>query len=173
MAWLGDNTNALKQNAQNEFEKGISLEGDYREARAFRMRIYLRARTHIDQLFVKAAERAEYFNELALINAAEGKAAPDRPVHGPFLSLKTSEGEVWSYLPEEITQKVFDLGWLYQGMVITGPKAIAEVQRICDQLGERLSATSRLTSLDFLREQLAQEGVNVDAEIDELYENEN
>ena len=163
MSWLGEDTDNLKQKAQKEYEKALQIDGDYREARAFRMRIFLRARAHIDSLFVKATEQAEYFNELLLLNSAEGKPTPKKPSPDSFLKLKTSDGTIWSYLPQELSQKIFDLGWLYQGMIIEGPKAIVEAQKICDLIGEQLSASSQLRSLDFLREQLAEEGLDVDS----------
>jgi len=111
MSWFGENTNALKQKAQRDYEKARDIVGASREARAFRMQIYLRARAHIDQLFVQATEQAEKFNEDVMLTAAAGKSPPERSVLDPFIKLKTRDGEVWSYLPEHFNEAVFDTGW--------------------------------------------------------------
>lgn len=172
MSWFGEDANALKQKAQRDYEKARDIVGASREVKAFRMKIYLRTRAQIDRLFVQATEQAERFNEHSMLSSAEGKSPPERPVPDPFIKLKTSDSEVWSYLPNHFAEAVFDVGWLYQGMIITGPKAIAVVQKLCDQVGDDLSADTHLQALGFLRDQLEKEGVNVDAELAELEESE-
>ena len=75
-------------------------------------------------------------------------------------------------MPQEYVCKVFDLGWLYQGMVISGAKAILEVQKIVNLVGDDMHADTHLHALSFLKDQLEGEGINVDAELAELKESE-
>jgi len=77
----------------------------------------------------------------------------------------TASGEVWSYLPEEYATIVFKYGMLYQGMNVSGPKAIAQVQKISDAIGIELHLAQPLVALEFLRVQLEEEGVDVESEI--------
>jgi hypothetical protein len=54
---------------------------------------------------------------------------------------------------------------LYQGMNISGPKAIDKVQKICNAITMELKLEQTLIALEFLRNQLQEEGVDVEAEI--------
>jgi hypothetical protein len=165
MALFGPNEKILKATAQKEYNKAMSLKGDSRKEDAFRMRIALRLRGHMDKLFVEAAQKAEKFNDLAMICAAQGKPAPEPPKPSNFMKLVTASGEVWSYLPEEYANFVYRYGMLYQGMGVTGPKAISQVQQISDAIGIELHLQKPLVALEFLRTQLEEEGVDVEAEI--------
>ena len=75
MALFGPSDKELKATAK-EYDKGISLKGDSRKEEAYRMRIALRARGHVDKLFLEAAQKAEKFNDIAMMCIAEGKPAP-------------------------------------------------------------------------------------------------
>ena len=59
MALFGPSDNKLKQDARKDYEKAVGLKGDTRKEHAYRMRIGLRARSHIDKLFVDGATKAE------------------------------------------------------------------------------------------------------------------
>jgi len=165
MSLFGPSEKDLKADAKKEFDKAVSLEGDSRKEDAYRMRIALRARAHIDKLFVEAAEKAEKYNEVVMLNIAEGKAAPEPPKSSNYMKLMTASGEVWSYMPEEYAEIVFRQGMLYQGMSISGPKAIDKVQKICNAITMELKLEQTLIALEFLRNQLQEEGVDVEAEI--------
>ena len=128
-------------------------------------------RGHIDKLFVEAAQKAEKFNDIAMIHIAQGKPVPEPPKPPNFMKLLTASGEVWSYLPEEYSLLVFKYGMLYQGMNISGPKAILQVQRVVDAIVTELKLPNSLVTLEFLRTQLAEEGMDVDAEIAALEPN--
>jgi hypothetical protein len=165
MALFGPTDKELKATAKKEYDKAVSLKGDSRKEDAYRMRIALRARGHIDKLFVEAAQKAEKFNDIAMMCIAEGKPAPEPPKPSNFMKLVTASGEVWSYLPEEYASIVFKYGMLYQGMNVSGPKAIAQVQKMSDAIGIELRLETPLIALEFLRVQLEEEGVDVEAEI--------
>ncbi len=165
MALFGPSEKTLKKDSQIDYEKGVALKGDSRKEQAYRMRIALRARSHIDKLFVEAATKAEKFNEVVVLNVSQGKAVPDHPTASEHMKLLTSSGEVWSYLPKQYAQLVFKYGMQYQSMEITGPAAISNVQKIADAIAFELKLEHSLGALGFLKEQLEDEGVNVDAEI--------
>ena len=165
MPIFGPNEQQLKENSKKDYEKAVALKGDSRKEDAYRMRIGLRVRGHIDKLFVEAAQKAEKFNDVAMIHIAQGKSPPEPPKPPNFMKLLTASGEVWSYLPEQYSKLVFKYGMLYQGMNISGPRAILQTQRIVDSIATELKLPNSLVTLEFLRKQLSEEGMDVDAEI--------
>ena len=165
MALFGPSDKDLKQDARKEYEKAVGLKGDTRKEHAYRMRIGLRARSHIDKLFVDGAKKAEKYNETVMLNISQGKKAPAAPTTSEYMKLVSASGEVWSYLPEEYAQLVFKYGMQYQSVEITGPKAIDCVQKISNAVAIDLKLDKPLIALEFLREQLTAEGVDVDGEI--------
>ena len=50
-------------------------------------------------------------------------------------------------------------------MNVSGPKAISYVQKISDAIGSEVKLSQPLITLEFLRTQLEEEGIDVDAEI--------
>ena len=165
MALFGPSDKELKQDARKEYDKAVALKGDTRKEHAYRMRIALRARSHMDKLFVEGATKAEKYNETVMLNISQGKPAPTAPTTSEYMKLMTASGEVWSYLPEEYAQLVFKYGMQYQSVEITGPKAIDSVQKISNAVAIELKLDKPLVALEFLREQLTSEGIDVDAEI--------
>ena len=55
MALFGPNKKDLKQNARKEYDNAVALKGDSRKELAYRMRIGLRTRSHMDKLFIEGA----------------------------------------------------------------------------------------------------------------------
>ncbi len=165
MALFGPSDKNLKLDARKEYDKAVGLKGDTRKEHAYRMRIGLRARSHIDKLFVDGAKKAEKYNETVMLNISQGKKAPAVPTTNEYMKLVSASGEVWSYLPEEYAQLVFKYGMQYQSVEITGPKAIDYVQKVSNAVAIELKLDKPLIALEFLREQLTAEGVDVDGEI--------
>lgn len=58
MSLFGPTEKELKADAKKEFDKAAALKGDSRKEDAYRMRIALRVRAHIDKLFVEEIGRA-------------------------------------------------------------------------------------------------------------------
>ena len=165
MALFGPNKKDLKQDARKEYDKAVALKGDSRKELAYRMRIGLRTRSHMDKLFIEGATKAESYNETVMLNISQGKKVPELPITSEYMKLMTTNGEVWSYLPDEYAQLVFKYGMQYQSVQITGPQAIDSVQKISNAIAIELKLEKPLVALEFLREQLVAEGVDVDAEI--------
>ena len=114
MALFGPSDKELKQDARKEYDKAVALKGDSRKELAYRMRIGLRARSHMDKLFIEGATKAESYNETVMLNISQGKKVPELPVTSEYMKLTTASGEVWSYLPDEYAQLVFKYGMQYQ-----------------------------------------------------------
>ena len=165
MALFGPSDKDLKQDARKAYDQAVGLKGDTRKEHAYRMRIGLRARSHIDKLFVDGAKKAEKYNETVMLNISQGKKAPAAPTTNEYMKLVSASGVVWSYLPEEYAQLVFKYGMQYQSVAITGLKAIDCVQKVSNAVAIELKLDKPLIALEFLREQMAAEGVDVDGEI--------
>ncbi len=165
MALFGPSDKDLKQDARKAYDQAVGLKGDTRKEHAYRMRIGLRARSHIDKLFVDGAKKAEKYNETVMLNISQGKKAPAAPTTNEYMKLVSASGVVWSYLPEEYAQLVFKYGMQYQSVAITGPKAIDCVQKVSNAVAIELKLDKPLIALEFLREQMTAEGVDVDGEI--------
>ena len=177
MALFGPSDKDLKQDARKAYDQAVGLKGDTRKEHAYRMRIGLRARSHIDKLFVDGAKKAEKYNETVMLNISQGKKAPAAPTTNEYMKLVSASGLVWSYLPEEYAQLVFKYGMQYQSVAITGLKAIDCVQKVSNAVATELKLDKPLTALEFLREQMIAEGVDVDGEIaamaDDDHDNDN
>jgi hypothetical protein len=165
MALFGPSDKDLKQDARKAYDQAVGLKGDTRKEHAYRMRIGLRARSHIDKLFVDGAKKAEKYNETVMLNISQGKKAPAAPTTNEYMKLVSASGLVWSYLPEEYAQLVFKYGMQYQSVAITGLKAIDCVQKVSNAVAIELKLDKPLIALEFLREQMIAEGVDVDGEI--------
>lgn len=177
MALFGPSDKDLKQDARKAYDQAVGLKGDTRKEHAYRMRIGLRARSHIDKLFVDGAKKAEKYNETVMLNISQGKKAPAAPTTNEYMKLVSASGLVWSYLPEEYAQLVFKYGMQYQSVAITGLKAIDCVQKVSNAVAIELKLDKPLIALEFLRDQMTAEGVDVDGEIaamaDDDHDNDN
>ena len=100
-----------------------------------------------------------------MLNISQGKKAPAAPTTNEYMKLVSASGVVWSYLPEEYAQLVFKYGMQYQSVAITGLKAIDCVQKVSNAVAIELKLDKPLIALEFLRDQMAAEGVDVDGEI--------
>ena len=90
MALFGPSDKELKQDARKEYDKAVALKGDTRKEHAYRMRIALRARSHMDKLFVEGATKAEKYNETVMLNISQGKPAPTAPTTSEYMKLMTA-----------------------------------------------------------------------------------
>lgn len=165
MALFGRSKSDARKTAKSEYDKACSLRGDDRKEQAYQMKIALRSRAHIDKLFIEGAESAELYNDAVLICIAEGKAKPEPPKPSIYLKIKTASGEVMSYLPEEYAEVVFRYGMRYQTMECTAAEAIQAVQQIANSVSFELKIEHPLIALQFLRDQLTEEGIDIEAEL--------
>ena len=165
MALFGRSKTDVRKTAKSEYDKACTLRGDDRKEQAYQMKVALRCRAHIDKLFIEGAEGAELYNDAVLVCIAEGKPKPTPPKPSEYMKIKTASGEVTSYLPEEYAEVVFRYGMRYQTMECTAVQAIQAVQQIANSVSFELKVEHPLTALQFLRDQMMEEGVDIEAEL--------
>ena len=154
MALFGPSDKELKQDARKEYDKAVALKGDSRKELAYRMRIGLRARSHMDKLFIEGATKAESYNETVMLNISQGKKVPELPVTSEYMKLMTASGEVWSYLPDEYAQLVFKYGMQYQALKSQVQKRSIASKKFPMPSPSNSDSKKPLVALEFLREQL-------------------
>lgn len=150
--------------ARAEFLKAIEPEGDSRELRQLRRRIANRCRSHIDKTFIDAAERIDAYEDLLLQAKRAGEQPPEPPKGRSFVTVPALDREVFSYMPQETIDQIFELGCHYQTMLIGPETAILRTQAIAEQLCEQLQVIPCFQALQFLREQLEEERAALEAD---------
>ena len=144
--------------AKADFEKAMEFKEDSRQARAFKSKIGLRIRSSIDKIFIDGAEKFAKFAELRLAATAAGEEVPEPPKSSAFVKIKSVNGEIFSYLPEDKAEVVFQLGGRYQNVEIDAKTAIRRAQLIANQYTYELDLENSLVVLQFLREELEESG---------------
>lgn len=165
---------AAMTKAKEEYIRAAELGDDSRSARAYKMRIGIRCRAHLDNVFVEGAKKTAAYQDQCATAAAEGKPRPEPPKASPFQTAKTLNGVVYTYVPPEFADEVFSLGCMYQTMQIDIYKAISLVQEIADKVALDLDLDKPLVTLQFLRDEAGQDN-NIDqntlSDSDELLDN--
>jgi hypothetical protein len=144
----------LKKQAQADFEKALELKEDKaRSSKQYCTRIALQSRTHIDKLFVEAAKKTEDFEAVAMEAIAAGESIPEKPTASPYLSIKSNDGLIYSYIPEKFANQVFAIAAAYQTVKIGRAGAIEQAQRTADTLFEEIGVSQSFNVLQFLRDE--------------------
>ena len=144
-----------KVKAKEEYEKATALTGSSREVLGERMRMGLRARAHLDKSFIEGAEKFERYDEICLQATALGRDKPPPPKVTMFQTVKSINGEIRTYIPEEIAEQAFKLGAQYQLTKIDAKTAIDLCQNLMDTLAFELNLDDKLSALGFLREEIS------------------
>jgi len=154
----------LKTQAQKDFEKASELKEDKaRSSKQYCTRIALQSRTHIDKLFVEAAKKTEDFEAIAMEAMAAGESIPEKPIASPWLSIKSTDGLIYSYIPEKYANQIFAIAAAYQTVKIGRAGAIEQAQRSADTLFEDIGVSQSFNVLQFLRdEEEAEQNNNTD-----------
>ena len=141
--------------AKAAYEKVISLSTDTRDTRSMRVRMGLLCCAHVDKTFVAGAEQTALWQDKAALALANEQPMPEAPTAPRFQKVKTSESEVFVYLPDEFAKDIFVLGAKYQQTHISAQQAIDAVQNIVNQLCRyELGLQEPFQALTFLREEL-------------------
>ncbi len=143
-----------QEKAKNEYIKAASLSNESRDERAYKSRISIRCRTHLDKVFIEGAKKTELFQERCLAAVASGADKPSPPHATPFQKAKTVSGEIYTYIPEEFEQEVFNLGAMYQTVQIDARKAITLAQEVAERVCYDLGLEESFIALQFLRDEL-------------------
>ena len=147
----------LKKQAKKDFELAINLKGEARSDRAFKVKIGLRSRAHLDKTFIHGAKISERYHDAVLTAVASGSKKPEPPSVPHFQSIKTAGEEVLVYVPETYSDPVMRYGMRYQVMDVTAQKAINAVQNVMDTLLKDLDINHPLKALGFLREEIGED----------------
>ena len=142
----------VKADAKADYLKCAALDGEDRLHRVFSARIAQRARLNLDNIFVQGA-KAEEQRQVQVAEAIKaGKELPPRIVHEGYNQLQGVSGSVVSWVPEELANKMFNLGADYQITEISAHDALQQADRIADAVVEDLQTTQPIQLLSLLRE---------------------
>lgn len=103
-----------------------------------------------------------------MLAIANGQEKPEAPTPSYFHRVKTqgTENHTYTWIPEDLTDEVFNIGARYQTVQIDAHQSIAMVQRIADEICQKdLKLDAPFKALQFLRDELeaAGETVNIPA----------
>ena len=147
----------VKADAKADYLKCGALDQEDRLHRVFSARIAQRARLNLDKIFVQGA-KAEEKRQMELAEALKaGKDLPARLVHEGYNQLQGVSGSVVSWVPEELANKMFNLGADYQIQEVSAHEALAQADKIAEQVVEDLQTTQTIQLLGLLRDGSASE----------------
>ena len=142
----------VKADAKADYMKCGALTQEDRLHRVFSARIAQRARLNLDKIFVQGA-KAEEKRQQDLAEALKaGKELPPRIVHEGYNELTGVSGKVISWVPDELANKMFNLGADYQIQEISVHEALTYADKIAEQVVEDLQTTQPIQLLNLLRE---------------------
>ena len=142
----------VKADAKADYMKCGALTQEDRLHRVFSARIAQRARLNLDKIFVQGA-KAEEKRQHDLAEALKaGKELPPRIVHEGYNELTGVSGKVISWVPEELANKMFNLGADYQIQEISAHEALTYADKIAEKVVEDLQTTQPIQLLNLLRE---------------------
>lgn len=142
----------VKADAKGDYLKCGSLDREDRLHRVFVARIAQRARLNLDKIFVQGA-RSEEQRQIELAEAIKaGKELPPRIVHEGYNQLQGVSGVVVSWVPEELANKMFNLGADYQITEVSIHEALQQADKIAEAVVEDLQTTQPIQLLNLLRE---------------------
>ena len=150
----------VKADAKADYLKCGSLDPEDRLHRVFSARIAQRARLNLDKIFVQGA-KAEERRQLDLAEALKsGKALPPRISHEGYNQLQGVSGTVVSWVPEELANKMFNLGADYQITEVSVHEALEQADKIAEHVVEDLLTNQNIQLLGLLREDEGENGEN-------------
>ena len=142
----------VKADAKGDYLKCSALDPEDRLHRVFTARIAQRARLNLDKIFVQGA-KAEEKRQLELAEAIKkGAELPPRVTHEGYNQLQGVSGAVVSWVPEELANKMFNLGADYQITEISVHEAIQQADKIAESVVEDLQTNQVIQLLNLLRE---------------------
>ena len=144
--------------AKQAYEQAVESEGDSREIRALRIRVALRCRAVLDKTFIGGAEKTAEHAEASMLAIAADEEKPPAPKPSSFQTIKSVNGDILAYVPLPFAEEMFTIGAKYQLEEITAEQAIEFAQGVAERISEQLKLDKPFEALNFLREQLSEEG---------------
>jgi len=112
---------------------------------------------------LKPQKKTEDFEAIAMEAMAAGESIPEKPIASPWLSIKSTDGLIYSYIPEKYANQIFAIAAAYQTVKIGRAGAIEQAQRSADTLFEDIGVSQSFNVLQFLRdEEEAEQNNNTD-----------
>lgn len=140
-----------KNKAKSDYEKCSTLD-DSHVNNVFRTRIALRVRANLDKTFIQGA-KLELKHQADVIAAVKaGKEIPEKPKPDGYQTIKSSNGLILSYAPQEYAIAISDLGGKYQNTELNIAQVLQEGDKISEKVMADLKISSTFQLLDFLRE---------------------
>ena len=160
------------------YETAVNSPGQAKNARALRMKVMVRCRAHIDQVFIEGAKKHEAYEARRNRAIVNGEETPEPPTPAAYQTVKSQAGEIISYIPDHFAMEIFSTGGLYQTVKISIDEAINQTQAIANRIWLELDLSDDFEVVRFLRDQ-AQEQDGDTAEnnddsddVDDIDENE-
>jgi len=135
------------------YETAVKPQELTRNLHTIRMKVAVRCRAHIDQVFIEGAKKYEAYDLLSSQATARGTEKPARPMPAAYQQLTSGAGNIVSYLPDQYVSEIFLIGGLYQTMKISLPEAISQAQAIADKIWLDLEIAEPFEVVRFLRDQ--------------------
>ena len=142
---------SLESKSKKEYDKALELDGDTREIRSYKIKIALRARAHLDKTFIEGAEKIAKHSSLS---KAVANDKPEPPTPTSFQKIKSANGEIVAYIPEDYLEQAFKIGSKYQLTEFNANQAIDFMQKIMDNISSDFGLNDTFTVLQFLRDEV-------------------
>ncbi len=142
------------EKAKEDYIRACSITSDSRADRAFKARIANRCRNHFDLTFVEAAKKTLRYQSRVQRATIEGKKPPSPPKAQLFQKTKSVNGLIYTYLPIEYTEEIFQLGCMYQDMRVDGYAALERAQKLAEKISLDIGIDEPFRALEFLRDEL-------------------
>lgn len=144
MIWsLSRKSNSEKLKAQAKADYEFAANSD-KATRSFRVKIALRCRAHIDRAFINSAKAAEATEN-------DDTEADSESEVTTYQLVKSADGYIYTYIPEDYAATINQLGHEYQDGLIDTYTAITKAQVIADQISEELQLPDSFQTLSFLQ----------------------
>ena len=142
----------VKADAKADYLKCSALDPEDRLHRVFAARIAQRARLNLDKIFVQGAKAEEKRQHEMAEAIKAGSGIPPRIVHEGYNQLQGISGAVVSWVPEELANKMFNLGADYQITEVSAHEALQQAEKVAETIIEDLQTTQSIQLLGLLRE---------------------
>ena len=135
------------------YETAVNAPGQAKNARALRMKVMVRCRAHIDQVFIEGAKKYEAYEARRNRAIVNGEETPEPPTPAAYQTVKSQAGEIISYIPDHFAMEIFSTGGLYQTVKISIDEAINQTQAIANRIWLELDLSDDFEVVRFLRDQ--------------------
>ena len=142
----------LKERSRLDYDKAVKNLGN-RPSLGFRLRLANRAKVNIEKTFLEAVKLTETYESLKegyLTRGAQIEELEPPKFIDPYQTISTDNGVVVSYIPEEYSEEIFELGCSYQKCVITADKAKGLAQHVFNRICLELDINKEIDVLEFL-----------------------